>query len=193
MADQRSISTKRHILVTGFANTQPFVSRYSTSPGQSTGSSLSGASSGRNSGSSSSASRHPLTRPLSPDLPTRDALYVFSNFSSYMQSPNEGAKGVRTKDGFRDSIRLLDYARVSAGHTSGRLAKLRHCNSLCRRPKTIMYPSYTSNTDIAPPSRQLDQRLGMSMRLPLSRSRPRTTRSSKLTTVCHLPPLYEAC
>ena len=57
--------------------------------------------------------RHPLTRPLSPDLPVRDALYVFSNFASYMRSPHEGSEGIQSSTDFRDTIRLLDYARVS--------------------------------------------------------------------------------
>lgn len=60
--------------------------------------------------------RHPLTRPLSPDLPTKDALYLFSNFASYMRSPPEGAEGIRNSEDFRDTVRLLDYARV--GHTT---------------------------------------------------------------------------
>ena len=67
----------------------------------------------KNPGSSSPSNRHPLNRPLSPDLPTRDALYLFSNFSSYMQSPNEGAEGVGSNEDFGDTLRLLDYARVS--------------------------------------------------------------------------------
>jgi hypothetical protein len=57
--------------------------------------------------------RHPLSRPLSPDLPSRDALYLFCNFSSYMRSPQEGADGIKTSEDFRDTTRLLDYARVS--------------------------------------------------------------------------------
>lgn len=57
--------------------------------------------------------RHPLTRPLSPDLPTRDALYIFSNFSSYMRSPHEGADGIKSSEDFKDTVRLLEYARVS--------------------------------------------------------------------------------
>ena len=60
----------------------------------------------------SSSNRPPLSRPLSPDLPTQDALYLFSNFSSYMQSPNEGAEGIKNSEDFRDTIKLLDYARV---------------------------------------------------------------------------------
>lgn len=52
------------------------------------------------------------SRPLSPDLPTQDALYLFSNFSSYMQSPNEGVAGIRNSEDFRDTVKLLDYARV---------------------------------------------------------------------------------
>lgn len=61
----------------------------------------------------SPSSRYPLTRPLSPDLPIRDALYLFSNFSSYMRSPHEGAEGIVSSADFRDTIRLLDFARVS--------------------------------------------------------------------------------
>lgn len=56
--------------------------------------------------------RRGLTRPLSPDLPDRDALYLFANFGSYMRSPDEGATGINNSDDFRDTIRLLDYARV---------------------------------------------------------------------------------
>ncbi|WWC73577.1 uncharacterized protein I206_107549 [Kwoniella pini CBS 10737] len=52
----------------------------------------------------------PTNRPLSPDLPNRDALYLFSNFSSYMRSPNENLKGLQGDD-FKDSIRLLEHAR----------------------------------------------------------------------------------
>jgi hypothetical protein len=50
-------------------------------------------------------------RQLSPDLPIKDAVYLFSNFASYMQSPHEGHKGVAYSD-FRDTRRLLDFARV---------------------------------------------------------------------------------
>ncbi|WWC92948.1 uncharacterized protein L201_007911 [Kwoniella dendrophila CBS 6074] len=52
----------------------------------------------------------PTSRPLSPDLPTPDALYLFSNFSSYMRSPNEGSQGLNADD-FKDTIRLLEHAR----------------------------------------------------------------------------------
>ncbi len=58
--------------------------------------------------------RHPLTQPLSPDLPTQDALYLFSNFSSYMRSPREGAEGINNSEDFKDTVRLLDFARVRA-------------------------------------------------------------------------------
>ena len=71
-----------------------------------------------NSTSVSPSIRHPLTRPLSPDLPTRDALYLFSNFSSYMRSPQEGAEGIKSSEDFRDTVRLLDYARVSTALNS---------------------------------------------------------------------------
>jgi hypothetical protein len=63
--------------------------------------------------STSPGARHPPTRPLSPDLPPRDALYLFANFSSYMRSPDEGAEGITDSGDFQDTIRLLDYARVS--------------------------------------------------------------------------------
>jgi hypothetical protein len=56
--------------------------------------------------------KHYPSRPLSPDLPYRDALYLFCNYSSYMRSPGEGPDGVESGD-FRDSVRLLEYARVS--------------------------------------------------------------------------------
>ena len=57
--------------------------------------------------------RHPTTRLISPDLPPRDALYLFCNFASYMRSPQEGAEGIRDNTDFGDTIRLLDFARVS--------------------------------------------------------------------------------
>ena len=73
--------------------------------------------------------RHPLTRPLSPDLPTRDALYLFCNFASYMRSPHEGAEGVEAVD-FRDTMKLLDYARVRITphhpRTRSRSSRYRH-------------------------------------------------------------------
>ncbi|KAK8849541.1 hypothetical protein IAR55_004876 [Kwoniella newhampshirensis] len=63
---------------------------------------------------SSPSTRSPTSiRPLSPDLPNSDALYLFSNFSSYMRSPHEGGEGVRAED-FKDTIRLLDHARALA-------------------------------------------------------------------------------
>jgi hypothetical protein len=62
--------------------------------------------------------RFPLPRALSPDLPTRDALYLFCNFSSYMRSPHEGAEGITNNEDFRDTIRLLDFARVGRKHGS---------------------------------------------------------------------------
>ncbi|WVQ96098.1 hypothetical protein IAU59_003200 [Kwoniella sp. CBS 9459] len=56
-------------------------------------------------------------RPFSPDLPNKDALYLFSNFSSYMRSPNEGSEGVKAED-FKDTIRLLEHARSLASNPS---------------------------------------------------------------------------
>ncbi|OCF39541.1 hypothetical protein I317_06651 [Kwoniella heveanensis CBS 569] len=64
--------------------------------------------------STSRSNRH---RPFSPDLPNRDALYLFSNFSSYMRSPNEGSDGVKAED-FKDTIRLLEHARALASNPS---------------------------------------------------------------------------
>lgn len=55
--------------------------------------------------------RTPSSRPLSPDLPNRDALYLFCNFSSYMRSPHEGSDCIGPED-FKNTIRLLDHARV---------------------------------------------------------------------------------
>ena len=49
---------------------------------------------------------------INPDLPTRDSLYVFINFSSYSRSPKQGSQGVRDEQ-LRHASRLLDYARVS--------------------------------------------------------------------------------
>ncbi|WVQ79252.1 hypothetical protein IAT38_001348 [Cryptococcus sp. DSM 104549] len=57
--------------------------------------------------------RSPSHRPLSPDLPNRDVLYLFFNFSSYMRSPHEGSEGLAAED-FRHTIRLLDHARLLA-------------------------------------------------------------------------------
>ena len=48
---------------------------------------------------------------INPDLPTRDSLYVFINFSSYSRSPKQGSQGVRDEQ-LRHASRLLDYARV---------------------------------------------------------------------------------
>lgn len=67
---------------------------------------------GLNPSPSPAALRHPMTRLLSPDLPPRDALYLFCNFASYMRSPQEGAEGIRDNTDFGDTIRLLDFARV---------------------------------------------------------------------------------
>ncbi|ORX38420.1 hypothetical protein BD324DRAFT_655746 [Kockovaella imperatae] len=64
-----------------------------------------------NGGSVSPSVRHPLERALSPDLPTKDALYLFVNFASYMQSPCQGGEGIESNEDFKDTIRLLDYAR----------------------------------------------------------------------------------
>ncbi|OWZ77934.1 hypothetical protein C365_03694 [Cryptococcus neoformans Bt85] len=58
--------------------------------------------------------RTPSSRPLSPDLPNRDALYLFCNFSSYMRSPHEGSDCIGPED-FKNTIRLLDHARALAG------------------------------------------------------------------------------
>jgi hypothetical protein len=75
--------------------------------------------SGAGSAKISPSTRHPLSRPLSPDLPTRDALYLFSNFSSYMRSPNEGPQGITGNEDFKDTVRLLDFARVSHHYCTG--------------------------------------------------------------------------
>lgn len=69
--------------------------------------------SGLGSASVSPSTRSRQHRALSPDLPTRDCLYLFSNFSSYMRSPNEGPQGISGNEDFKDTIRLLDFARVS--------------------------------------------------------------------------------
>lgn len=68
--------------------------------------------------SASALARHQLHRSLSPDLPIRDALYLFCNFSSYMRSPYEGAEGIKDNTDFHDTIRLLDFARVSCARPS---------------------------------------------------------------------------
>ncbi|WWC65727.1 uncharacterized protein I303_108349 [Kwoniella dejecticola CBS 10117] len=69
----------------------------------------------------------PTNRPLSPDLPTRDALYLFSNFSSYMRSPNQGPEGLKADD-FKDSIRLLEHARwlTSQPHANVHILHLKY-------------------------------------------------------------------
>ena len=67
---------------------------------------------GLNPSPSPAALRHPMTRLLSPDLPPRDALYLFCNFASYMRSPQEGAEGIRDNTDFGNTTRLLDFARV---------------------------------------------------------------------------------
>jgi hypothetical protein len=69
--------------------------------------------SGLGSANISPSARRRLDRALSPDLPTRDCLYLFSNFSSYMRSPNEGPQGISGNEDFKDTVRLLDFARVS--------------------------------------------------------------------------------
>ena len=50
--------------------------------------------------------------PINPDIPIKDVLFVFSGFSSYMKSPNQGATGVNDGD-LRHAARLLGHARVS--------------------------------------------------------------------------------
>ncbi|WVN86847.1 uncharacterized protein L203_102021 [Cryptococcus depauperatus CBS 7841] len=67
--------------------------------------------------------RSPLSRPLSPDLPNRDALYLFSNFSSYMRSPHEGSDSVSPED-FKDTIRLLEHARLLASQPNANVSIL---------------------------------------------------------------------
>jgi len=98
----------------------------------------------------SPSTRHPLSRALSPDLPTRDALYLFSNFSSYMRSPNEGPGGIISNEDFKDTVRLLDYARVSSHHCKDLNEELigRHWSN----NQTPTSTSYISNTDSNPNS-----------------------------------------
>lgn len=48
---------------------------------------------------------------MNPDLPTRDALYIFANFSSYTRTPKQGSQGVRDEQ-LKHASRLLDFARV---------------------------------------------------------------------------------
>jgi hypothetical protein len=52
--------------------------------------------------------------PINPDIPIKDVLFVFANFSSYMKSPNQGATGVGDAE-LRHAARLLEHARVSSG------------------------------------------------------------------------------
>ncbi|WVR08194.1 hypothetical protein IAU60_005240 [Kwoniella sp. DSM 27419] len=68
-------------------------------------------------GRTSPLNRSPTHGPLSPDLPSRDALYLFSNFSSYMQSAAEGGQGIKSEE-FKDTIRLLEHARLLASHAT---------------------------------------------------------------------------
>jgi hypothetical protein len=51
-------------------------------------------------------------RPLNPDLPTRNALFVFANFASYTRAPNEGSDDVKEAQ-LKYVQRLLEHARVS--------------------------------------------------------------------------------
>ncbi|KAJ9111101.1 hypothetical protein QFC19_001300 [Naganishia cerealis] len=51
--------------------------------------------------------------PINPDLPVKDVLFIFSNFASYMKSPNQGAMGVQDRE-LKHAARLLDHARVSS-------------------------------------------------------------------------------
>ncbi len=53
----------------------------------------------------------PAERPLNPDLPTRNALFIFANFASFMRAPNEGAEDVR-ESALKHAQRLLEHARV---------------------------------------------------------------------------------
>jgi hypothetical protein len=98
----------------------------------------------------SPSTRHPLSRALSPDLPTRDALYLFSNFSSYMRSPNEGPGGIISNEDFKDTVRLLDYARVSSYYHfwTGKELMGRHWSN----NQTPTSTSYISNTAFSPNS-----------------------------------------
>ncbi|WRT69546.1 uncharacterized protein IL334_006533 [Kwoniella shivajii] len=75
----------------------------------------------------SPSNKSPTSRPLSPDLPNRDALYLFCNFSSYMRSPNEGGQGVKADD-FKDTVRLLEHARwlTSQSHSNVHILHLKY-------------------------------------------------------------------
>jgi hypothetical protein len=57
------------------------------------------------------------THPINPDIPVKDVLFVFSNFSSYMKAPNQGATGVSDQE-LRHASRLLEHARVSPRSSS---------------------------------------------------------------------------
>lgn len=56
-------------------------------------------------------------RPLNPDLPNKNALFVFANFASYMRAPNEGSEDVKDAQ-LRHVQRLLEHARVSVAPSS---------------------------------------------------------------------------
>lgn len=59
------------------------------------------------------------TQPINPDIPTKDVLFVFSNFASYMKAPNQGATGVSDQE-LRHASRLLEHVRVRISSLSRR-------------------------------------------------------------------------
>lgn len=117
----------------------------------------------------SPSTRHPLNRVLSPDLPSRDALYLFSNFSSYMRSPNEGPGGIISNEDFKDTVRLLDHARVSYhGHSA--LSEELMCRhwSNSHTPTSTSYISNTGfNPRLIPVSRPTQPVIGISKSITL--------------------------
>jgi hypothetical protein len=68
--------------------------------------------------SSLSSATPAAERPLNPDLPTRNVLFVFDNFASYMRAPNEGSDDV-SEASLKDAQRLLEHARVGGTKLHG--------------------------------------------------------------------------
>lgn len=79
---------------------------------------------------------------LSPDLPPKEALYLFIGFSSYMRAPLQGSEGLDGASAFKDAVRLLEHARVNY------LYPMSHADNLRTLPynRCQMSISYTSST-----------------------------------------------
>lgn len=77
--------------------------------------------------------------PLNPDLPTKDVLFIFANFASYMRAPGQGHEGV-DEAGLRHASRLLNYARVSP--VGMRMGTYNTGGSYSRFPFTPLFRTY---------------------------------------------------